>query len=123
MNQLKKIGISILYVFSITIIGLFLITLLNYFNIANGKFFSILKILVPLTGILVGGIIIGKRSEKKGWLEGLKLSLILIITLILLNNLIFKNPFKLKILVYYSILIITSIFGSVIGINFKKQNE
>jgi putative membrane protein (TIGR04086 family) len=120
MNYLKKLGISILYIISTILILTFLITFLNYFNIINDKIISIFKILIPIISLFIGGFIIGKKSKSKGWLEGIKLGIIFSILLLIFNFLAFSNSFKLKYLLFYLIIIISSIFGSMIGINRKK---
>ena len=122
MNYLKNIGISLLYIIGIIIIGTFLISLLNYINFLGGKLLSIFKILIPIIALFTGGIMIGKKSNKNGWLEGLKLSLIFLIILLIFNYLALNTGFELKNLIYYLILIISTCFGSMIGINKKKEN-
>ena len=122
MKYLKNLGISFIYIISTIFILTFIITLLNYFNIITDKIISIFKILIPVISLFIGGIQIGKRSKNKGWLEGLKLGLISSIFLLIFNFLAFSNSFKPKYLLFYLILIISSIFGSMIGINRKKGN-
>lgn len=122
MNYLKNIGISLLYIIGIIIIGTFLISLLNYINFLGGKLLSIFKILIPIIALFTGGIMIGKKSNKNGWLEGLKLSLMFLIILLIFNYLALNTGFELKNLIYYLILIISTCFGSMIGINKKKEN-
>lgn len=117
MNYFKKVGISLAYLLGSLFILIFLITLLNYFNILNGKVFSVFKILAPVISLFIGGFILGKRSQKKGWLEGLKLSLIFLIILLLFNYLGLGNHFEIKNLIYYLILTVSGMFGSMIGIN------
>lgn len=121
MNYLKNIGISLLYIIGIIIVGTFLISLLNYINFLGGKVLSIFKILIPIIALFTGGIMIGKKSNKNGWLEGLKLSLIFLIILLIFNYLALNTGFELKNLIYYLILIISTCFGSMIGINKKKE--
>lgn len=120
MNFLKNFGVSCIYIFSIFFVLTFLITFLNYFDILNTKIMALFKIFIPIISLLIGGIIIGKKSNKKGWLEGLKLGLIFSVILILFNYLGLKNSFQIKYLLFYFILIISSIAGSMIGINKKK---
>lgn len=122
MNYLKKLGVSFLYIMCSILILTFIITCLNYFNIINDKIISIFKILIPLISLFIGGIIIGKSSKNKGWLEGLKLGLFFSVFLLIFNFLAFSNSFKFKYLLFYLIIIISSIFGSMIGINRKKGN-
>ena len=123
MNYLKKVGISLLYIIGIIIVATMLITILNYFNIITGTALTISKILISVISMFVGGFTIGRRSSKKGWLEGLKLSGIFLIILALFNYLGFDNAPELKNLVYYIIIIISCIFGSIIGINKKIDNK
>ena len=122
MNYLKNLGISILWIKCTIIVLSIIITFFNYFNIISDNIISIFKILIPIISLFIGGIQIGKRSKNKGWLEGLKLGLIFSMFLLIFNFLAFSNSFKLKYLLFYLIIIISSIFGSMIGINRKKGN-
>lgn len=122
MNYIKKLLKPIIYIFSILILSLLLLTTLNYFDITNQNTSTIIKILIPIISFFIGSFILGKNSNKKGWLEGLKLSSILILLFILLNYIIFKQSFQIKSIIFYITLIISSILGSIIGIN-KKNKE
>ena len=121
MIYLKKLGLSFIYIIGTILVLTFITTILSYFNILNDKITSIVKIIIPIISMLIGGFYIGKNSFKKGFLEGLKLGGIFSCILIIFNYLAFNNSFKLKYLLFYLILIITSILGSMIGINKKKQ--
>ena len=121
MNYLKKFGLSLVYIIGITLVSTFLITLLNYFNIISGTTLTISKILILVISLFIGGVVTGRRSSKKGWLEGLKLALIFLVIIILFNYLGLGNTPKIKNILYYSIIIISCIFGSIIGIN-KRNN-
>ena len=121
MKYLKNLGMSFLYIIGSILILTFLTTLLSYFNILSDKVTSIIKIIIPIIAMLIGGFYIGKRSLKKGFLEGLKLGGIFSLILIIFNYLAFDNSFKFKYILFYIILIISSILGSMIGINKKKQ--
>lgn len=120
MDYLKKIGFGLLYTLSIIIILTFIITIFNYFNIINQGFLTILEIIIPCISFFIGGFEIGKRSKQKGWLEGIKFSLILLFILLILN-LLFKNGFQFKNFIYYLILLTLSTTGSIIGINKNKS--
>ena len=63
----------------------------------------------------LSGIIFGKRSSKKGWLEGLKLSLIEIFLLIILN--LGLNTTGTKNIILYSFILLATTIGSIIGVN------
>lgn len=95
-------------------------TTLNYFNIINESFLNILKIIIIIVSLMLGGFLIGKKSPNKGWLAGLKLGLIFIIFILIFNFLALNYIVKLSDLIYYFIIIISTIFGSMIGINIKK---
>ena len=122
MEYLKNIAKSLLYTFSITIFSIFIITILNYFNIINGKILSVFMILIIISALFVGGYLIGKNSKQNGWLEGIKLSLIIIAILALFNYLCLKKEFHLTQIIYYLILTIACTLGSMVGINKRKIN-
>ncbi len=120
MKYMKKL----LKAFLFTIISLFLLTFivtaLNYFNIVSGKIMAISKIIIPLFSLALGGYVMGKGSAKNGWLEGLKLGLI-IVFLIFIGNLIFTPKLILKDFIFYLLLLISSMLGAMFGINRKKE--
>ena len=121
MKYLKKLGFSFIYIISSLLILTFIITFLNYFNIISDKVISIFKILIPIISLFIGGFYIGKNSNSKGYLEGLKLGFIFSLILIIFNYLAFNYSFKLKYLLFYLILMTSSILGSMIGINQRKK--
>lgn len=121
MKYLKNLSFSLAYIIGSILILTFITTIFSYFNIMNDKIVSIIKIIIPVISFLIGGFYIGKKSLKKGFLEGLKLGLIFSIILVIFNYLALGNSFKLKYLLFYLILNIASILGSMIGINRKKQ--
>ena len=96
-----------------------LITILYYFDIINNQIIKYFKIIIMILSCLLGGFIIGKNSTSKGYLNGIKLSSIVVIIFLILN-LIFKG-FKWYHLIYYFIIMVTTTIGSMIGISLKKQ--
>ena len=120
MKYIKKLGMSFLYILIPILILTFVITIFSYFNLINDKVVSIFKIIIPIVSMFIGGFYIGKKSNKKGYLEGLKLGLIFSIILIIFNYLALDNSFKSKYLLFYIILIISTILGSMIGVNKKR---
>ena len=117
MKNIKKIIKSFLYMLCFFFTSCLLITILNYYNIFNYKIINIIKIIIPIMSFSLGGFIVGKKSIKNGWLEGIKFSTFVSILLIMIS-LLTKN-FKLEYLIYIIILITAGIFGSMIGINKK----
>lgn len=118
MKKLKNLSISLLISTSSIIIGSFLLNILYYFNIVNENIFNILKMIIIIISLFISGILLGKKSKKKGWLEGLKLSGI-VIFIILIINLIFIKEFNLQTIIYYIIILLSCVFGSMLGINKK----
>ncbi len=119
MKYIKNLGKSFLYIIGFILVLTFIVTLLSYFNIISSKVLSILEITILCLSLFVGGFIIGKKSLKKGYLEGLKLSGIFLIILLLFNFLAFDQTFKISDLIFYLIITLSSIFGSTLGINKK----
>jgi putative membrane protein (TIGR04086 family) len=99
---------------------MFLITTLNYFNIISLKIVSIFKIIIPLLALFIGGFIMGKNAKKHGFLEGIKFSFIFIL-LFIVASLLLKEAIGTKDLLFYILILIASILGSMFGINTKKE--
>lgn len=118
---MKKFGIALIYIISILLIFTLITTLFNYFNIMSDKTMSILKIIIPIISLFIGGIYLGMNTRLKGFCNGLKLGLIFIGIMILLN-ILFISSFEFKNILYYLILLITTSLGSMIGINVKKND-
>ena len=119
MTNIKKYFISILYTI-LSIVTLFLIiTTLYYFNIFSPTTYNILKIIILLLSFSINSFSLGKKALRQGYLEGIKLSLPLIIIFLLIA--IISKLFTIKVLLLYFIIIITSSFGSMLGISTKKE--
>ena len=116
---MKKIGIALLYIVSSILVFTLIFTFFNYFSVLKDS--AILKILIPIISLFIGGIYLGINTSSKAFLRGIKLGLIFIGILIILN-IIFISDFKIKNILYYLILLITTSLGSMIGINIKKSN-
>lgn len=98
------------------IIFSFLGSLFYYLNWLGPKTYNVLKLVVPLLSIFLGGIYLGKHSKENGWLEGLKLGGSTILFLFILSYLAFDIGLSLKGFLYYIIILITSTFASMLGI-------
>ncbi len=94
-------------------------TIFNYFNILTGTFLKIISLLIPIIGVFIGSYKIGKTSDKKGYIEGLKYGMIWILLFIIVN-LILKS-LTVSGTIYLVILILVSMAAGVIGIN-RKSN-
>ena len=118
MKYVKKIFKTLLLTATFFLAFSLLITLFNYFNIINYQTLAISKIIIPILSLGFSGLLMGKKASKNGWLEGLKISLIIILILFIIN--LIMGIFNPKILTYFLILIICAIFGSILGINTKN---
>lgn len=120
IKGLKKLKKGLIITGSVFIL-ITLISILNYLGIN----FNISRFVV-LLGIallfFVSGFINGQKRDNKGYIAGFKIGLIIIAIFIILNLIIFRSPFSLKRNVYYIILLLCSVLGSIIGINKKAMN-
>lgn len=105
--------IGLCFIFSI------LITLFHYFDLFTSKTIANLKLLSMIISLFAAGIYIGKHSNKKGYLEGIKVGSIFI-ALLFLFTILTKN-FTIKSIIYYAILLLSSTVGAMIGIQKKKE--
>lgn len=111
---------TFIFEFVLLIILTLIISIFYYFNIISNNINNILKIVIFISTFLLSGIYISRRSSKKYYLEGLKISAINIIIFLLLS-LIFKYEFNIKLILYYLLLTLITTLGSIIGGNFKKK--
>ena len=114
----KSLGISIIILLGLT----FIITLLNYINLIGIKIVNIFSYITPFVSFFIGGLLLGKTSINKGWLEGIKFGVIIIILSFIFNYLAFNQGFNISNIILYTITIISSIIGSMIGINLKNSD-
>lgn len=110
---------SMIYTLGIILICTVILTIFNYFNILNGITLKIIMLTIPLVAVFIGSFKIGRVSNTKGYIEGIKYSIIWIL-LFLTLNLITKN-FALTSIIYYFIMILMSSFAGILGINKKKK--
>lgn len=121
MNNLKKYMIALGYTLGIIAIFTFIISILNYFELINDTVFNILKLVIPIVSSIVGGFLIGKTTERHGYQNGIKFGGILSLISLVIDLIFFKLSFN--ILIFFAIIIISSMFGAMIGINRKDQKK
>ena len=117
MKYLKRLLKTITYTFIFFALFTLLLTTFNYFNLINYQILAIGKIIISILTLGFSGLLMGKKANKNGWFEGLKISLIIILVLITITAIL--GEFSPKKLTFYLILIISGIFGSILGINTK----
>ena len=112
-TYLKSYG----YLFGIIIILTIILSIINYFiNIPSNT----IKIIIPILSLFVSSIILGKNVKTKAYLEGIKFSSLYLIFITILKF-ILKTEFNYKVIIMYIVLLITSVIGSMIGINIPKK--
>lgn len=116
-NLLMFILYFMIFIFGATVI----LTLFNYFNIFSNNTIKILKFLIPFFGVVVNSYLLGKKSVKKGYLEGLKFGGCIILIFIIIT--LIAKSFSMNTVIYYLILLLASILSSMIGINKKKVTD
>lgn len=114
----KYIKSLIIFLSSIVTIPIFL----TIFNLLKLKTNRIIIIIIGALLMFIIGLIIGKKSESKGYLNGLLLSVISILILLIIS-LIFRFPLNINTLIYYIVLILATVFGSMLGINKKTKTN
>lgn len=113
---LKYLGFS----FIILLLGLLLISTLYYFDIISSTFTTYFRFIYFLLVIFITSYKLGKITEKNGYLTGIKIGLLYILVFALLGVIVFSPKIHLRVLIYYLIIILTAILGSIIGI--QKKN-
>lgn len=114
ITYIKKIALflGIILIFSL------ILSLFNLIGLSKNASSIILFILQTLL-FFIFGFINGKKTDKKGFIEGLKTALILIVIMFLLSIVLYDYSFKISNLIYYLILGLSSIFGAIFGKNKK----
>ena len=112
---MKKYLFPFLYTLIIILAGSFFTSILYYFNITSDKFNTVLLYLISIISFFTGALFLGKNIKKKGIISGLIFFGICFLIMILSSLIIFKNNITFKNIIYYLILLVFSIMGSIIG--------
>lgn len=120
MNKLKKYDYLLHFFFYILFCTTLLSVLNLLFSLKNEINDSILILLMALYSIRLG-IKTGTSCTEKAYKEGLKKGALLIAFLYLLSCFTLHFALPLKKIIYYAILLICIILGSIVGINKKKK--
>jgi putative membrane protein (TIGR04086 family) len=114
LSYFKYIGIFVIFIVGISI-GTSLINLTGFKpNLIN----KLAVILTALSFFIVSSMA-SKNITEKGYILGIKLGLLFVILMILINLIFFKSGFNIDRIIYYTILIISSILGGSFGKNLK----
>lgn len=121
MKNIKNIFLSFILSIITLLITTLLLSIFNYIDLIKDNIISFFMIANIILSTFIGGLSIGRKTNKKGWKEGLKFSFLFIIFLLLINILGFETKLNIKYIIFNIIIIISSVFGGMVGINFKKQ--
>ena len=116
-SYLKYLGISLIMI----LLGLLLISTLYYFDILSSNVINYIRIIFIMLVMFIVSFILGKNTDKNGYLAGIKFGLMNIVIFLIIGVLFFKDVLQLRLILYDFILLFTSILGSMIGINKKKN--
>lgn len=110
----KKIALFL----GILMLFCFLLSIFNLIGLSKNAS-SIILFVINILLFFICGFIHGKKTQKKGITEGLKISLILVSIMFLISIIFYNYAFKLSNLIYYIILGLATITGCVFGKNKK----
>lgn len=112
----KYIKPLIIFFISLLIIP-FILTILNLFGLNTSR---IEIIIISAILMLILGFILGRSCINKGYLNGLLFSSTTILIMVIIS-LIFSFKLNINSLIYYIILLFSTVFGSMLGISLKKK--
>lgn len=120
MKRIKSIGSKCKIVIFIVMFTLIL-TIVNLIWVLGGRINSLIGLIGILLYSFAVGIKVGGKATSKGYLEGLKTGLINVVILYGMGLLFGEFRIVLKKIIYYAVIVLMTILGSIIGINRKKN--
>ena len=115
---LKTLGYYSIFI----ILIIFICSLLNLIGV-NSTITNLIIFIFNLLAFFILGFKNGKKVESKGYLAGLKMSLLFLLFLIIINLFTAKNFFSISTIIYYIILVLAGITGAMMGIMKKDTSE
>ena len=122
MEIAKKYGILIGKFFGFFLIGSLVLSVFEYF-LLNSKTVHIIGFIYLIIIFFFLNFFEAKKSTARGFITGLKTGGILLALLLVINLIIFQSQFKFLRLIYYLILLFVSLFGAIVGINSKNNQN
>ncbi len=116
LDYLKFISLFFLLIIVIS----FITTLINLTSI-NSIILTKISIILTAISFFIISTIASPKSKDKGYILGIKLGLIMIIFLILINLIFFQSKINIDRIIYYLILLSSSILGGSFGKNLKLK--
>ncbi len=122
MNKLFFYFKSIFFLLLYLLLGSILSSIFYLYTNMSYNVNCLILFIWSAIGLFVINFLNGKRTNQKGYLEGLKLGG-LVIFLFFIISLFTKDFISLSKIIYYGVLILISIIASSIGINFKDHSN
>ena len=122
MNKLFFYFKSIFFLLLYLLLGSILSSIFYLYTNTSYNVNCLILFIWSAIGLFVINFLNGKRTNQKGYLEGLKLGG-LVILLFFIISLFTKDFISLSKIIYYGVLILISIIASSIGINFKDHSN
>ena len=120
MKTLKIYGKTIGKFLAFLILLSGILAFFHTFNILYSKSTDAIIMIGMILTLFFIGFAYGKKAEKKGYIEGLKIGGCLIFLMVIINLIFYQTGFSFERILYYSVLILSSTLGSMIGINKKN---
>ena len=117
MRYLKLFCINVLTI--IILISLF--TTFYYFDFINLNIYNFIKLFILLLSICICSFILCKEINTKGYIGGCIYSLIFIIPFILIS--LINSSFKLRLILYYLMIFLSSCVGGIFSKQTNKNNK
>jgi len=118
LTYLKYIGIFFFFVIGIAVVT----SLINLTGLCS-PFINKLSIILTAISFFFISTMASRKTTEKGYLLGVKLGLLCVFLFLFVNLIIFKSKFSIDRLIYYAILIASSILGGSFGKNLKKKSS
>ena len=113
INYLKSISMFLIVFF----VYLLLISIIGYFELFNYKTINIINYIVMIVLFFLGHKT-AHMEQKKGYLNGFLVSLVLVIIFLVIS--LFTSKIGFPNIVYYMSLILSSVIGGIVGVKEKK---
>ena len=125
MIIIKKLLVYGKYIGLFILIELFISFILGLFNLIGVSSYitSLISFLINISLFFTLSFIKGKRTNKKGIICGLINGLMLILTLFIITLILFIKQICLTTLLYYLILLSSSVIGGILGKNTQTKTR
>jgi len=121
MEKIKQYSKTLAINLACILILSLLTAIIHYFDLLSDKIIDSLLIVIPILTVFVFSYILGTNTDQKGWLNGIIYAMLFIVVTKIIEFIFLQTFITDFNYLYYLIITLTSIFGSMVGIS-KKQN-